>query len=91
MALLYLFGTSVIGNDLLAIPCKDSEYACFWLASANRSYDLWNIYCGMVHGWQDGSAYGVLGIRPVVTLKSNVKFTPAANNINDTQTWNISM
>ena len=39
----------------------------------------------------DGYTESITGIRPVVTLKSNVKFTPASNNINDTQTWNISM
>jgi hypothetical protein len=75
----------------LAIPCKgneSSEYAMTWLASADDSRRLWHVYC-------DGSVFGngssAFGFRPVVSLKSKVKFTPAENNINDTPTWNIAM
>jgi len=75
----------------LAIPCKgneSSEYARTWLASAYDSLRLWYVD-------YDGSVLGhftiAIGVRPVVSLKSKVKFTPAENNINDTPTWNIAM
>ena len=34
--------------------------------------------------------YMICGIRVVVTLKANVKFTLADTNVNDTTTWDIA-
>ena len=80
-------------GELLALPCKDgtSEYAWTWLASKVDSDDmtLWYVYSGgYVYFRQFGN---VLGVRPVVTLNSNVKFSEATTKINDTTTWDISI
>ena len=81
--------------DLLAIPSiRDGsydKYSTFWLASRGYSSNLLT-----VNDWgrfKDDNYYRdmICGVRPVVTLRSNVKFTPAKNNINDTQTWDISV
>ena len=79
-------------SDLLAFPCVSSGsgecYSECWLASAFDGGSLWRVESnGTIYDYHDV----VCGVRPVVVLDSSVKFTPAANNINDTQTWNISM
>ena len=79
-------------KELLAIPCKapDDKYATYWLATANGDPDdLWNVYYDGYISFGNGS--GVQGIRPVVTLVPNVKFTPAEQKTNDTTTWDISI
>ena len=84
-------GTDVSSNDLLAIPCEDptSEYAVTWLSSASSSGNLWRVTSSGDMG--DYSYNGPRGVRLVVTLKSNIKFTPAETNINGTTTWNIAI
>lgn len=84
--------TSINTNDLLAIPRKDSpsEYVQTWLAST-YSYSAGRLYYVNSNGIVSNNGFSNFGIRPVVTLKSKVKFKPAKDNINNTQTWNISM
>ena len=76
-------------SDLLAIPCKgneSSEYAQTWLASAYNDYYLWNVdYGGDVYR----SSSNVRGARPVVSLKSGIKFAENENKINSTTTYDI--
>ena len=84
-------------NDLFCVPCKEVideygetnvVYSDQWLANSADRRNLYRL--GGSH-WVNRGHDCVQGVRVVVSLKSNVKFTPAANNINDTQTWNISM
>ncbi len=76
--------------DLLAVPCKgdnSSNYAETWLATSNGNY-LWLVG---ENGKLACYANIVIGVRPVVSLKSSVKFTPASKKINNTTTWKISL
>jgi len=78
-------------NDLLAVPCKDetSKYALTWLATeGSGTYLLYSIFSD---GKVSESSAGYYGIRPVISLKTNVKFKEATTKINDTTTWNISI
>ena len=79
-------------KDLLAVPCKgneSAEYAMTWLASPSGSDDLWDVvYSGGVSN-RDGRTDG---LRAVVSLKSNIQFTPAAEKKDGiTATWDISI
>ena len=81
--------------DLLFVPRKeniDSHSATDWIVSEKPSYNdnyMWHLCLGefIGYGWGFG---GVCGVRPVVTLKSNVKFTKANTDTNDTTTWDIA-
>ena len=71
--------------DLLAIPCKDREgkFAYTWLASTFNSTNLlW--YVSGENGNISGSRDDCLGIRPVVSLVSNVSIIKGTNGV-----WNI--
>lgn len=80
-------------KDLLAVPCKgneSSEYAQVWLATPDDSSNLWYVSCyGYVLSFSNASSTS--GARAVVSLKSNVQFTPATEEINETRTWDISI
>ena len=84
-------GASLANNDLLALPCENSEsiqYAYIWLASKpNNYYNLWAVHGNGVLSYHNGN-YDY-GIRPVVTLSSDVSFKKASININDTTTWDF--
>ena len=71
-------------DNMLAIPSKDqsSYYAYYWLASANDSYFLWNVDDNGRVNYYDSSTYGV---RPVVSLVSNISITKGTNGA-----WNLS-
>ncbi len=77
-------------KDLLAVPCKEDEsdeYAMTWLASADNAYYLWRVGSyGSVSTYYDH----VRGVRSIVSLESNIKFTKASSDTNGTTTWNIS-
>ena len=70
--------------DLLAIPCKDREgkFAYTWLASTFSTNLLW--YVSGENGNISGSRDDCLGIRPVVSLVSNVSIIKGTNGV-----WNI--
>lgn len=83
-------------NDLLIIESTGTSFSVvpFYTASANSDgigmYAIGNDANNnpiMV----DGACWGSCGVRPVVTLKTNVKFTKANSNINNTQTWDIEI
>ena len=71
-------------DNMLAIPSKDKSgyYAMYWLASAYGSSSLWNVY-------YSGCVYGITscayGVRPVVSLVSNISITKGTNGA-----WNLS-
>ena len=71
-------------DNMLAIPSKDQSayYAIYWLASANDSYFLWNVDDNGRVNYYDSSTYGV---RPVVSLVSNISITKGTNGA-----WNLS-
>ena len=83
-------------SDLLVVPCKGTEsnkYCRTWLATPRDSDTV--LYCTFETGelysvYVGGYTHGAIGIRPVVTLKSSVKFTPASQKINNTTTWQLS-
>ena len=81
-------------NDLLVLPTKgnSSESMLIWTVATNDDGTGMGIY-GIANDYSvvSGASYCVLGVRPVVTLKTNVKFVKASNNINNTQTWNIEI
>lgn len=83
-------GTNISGNDLLLNSCKNhpSLVVPVWTAKANGIgiYAISENACLI-----DNACFGIVGVRPVVTLKSNVKFTKASSNINNTQTWDIEI
>lgn len=84
--------TMETNKDLLAIPCKDfpSNYAMFWFATTGKSNaQLYALDYNA--GISQYACNGVGGLRIVITLKPNIKFIKAEENINDTQTWNISI
>ena len=69
------WGNSVENDDLFAIPCNElnkDEYSYCWLSSAYLGkQQLWSIInTGKIVN-QNGKT---LGIRPVVSLKTNIKF-----------------
>ncbi len=84
----YVNGTEF--KELLAIPCKENKsdkYATTWLDSAFNDLDLWVVH---YYGYVSDGTFNAYGVRPIVSLESNVKFTPASSNENETTTWNIS-
>lgn len=90
-------GTILTGaSDLLVVKDRDAvaEAVPVWTSSsgadAGYAEGIWAI--GLEPPKISGdSCYGPCGVRPVVTLKPNVKFTKASNNINNTQTWDIEI
>lgn len=78
-------------TNLLTIPCKDfqSESAVTWVSSASNNIYLY--YINSVNVLLNATKVNLIGIRPIVTLKSNINFVPANTNINNTKTWNITM
>ncbi len=81
-------GTSVTAakyQDLLAVPATNSgNYAYYWLASAYNSRDLW---CVDSSGYVYSNSYYANGVRPVVSLKSEV----LAEGTDMIGAWNINM
>ncbi len=81
-----------MGEDLFSIPCdelNENEYAAYWLASPYYSQQLWSI-------WNDGKIKNqnskTLGIRPVVTLVSNIKFEKNNESTDNGKVeWNIKI
>ena len=71
-------------DNMLAIPSKDQSYyyAYYWLASARSSSRLWCVNC---NGHVDDSIYNASGVRPVVSLVSNISITKGTNGA-----WNLS-
>ena len=83
--------------DLLIVPAKNDEsgskhYSSIWLASSYNNRYLWYMrYNGEVYrNFQNYIEYYIGGVRPVVTLESNIKFTQANSNEKWTTTWDIS-
>lgn len=76
-------------NNLLAIPTTTSttsNFACYWLASPYSSSSLWYVrYDGRVN--YGGSSNYVDGVRPVVSLKSEV----LATGTDMIGAWNITI
>ena len=72
-------------DNMLAIPSKDQlgKYARYWLASAYNSGNLWDVdFYGRVFINEYHVTYGV---RPVVSLVSNISITKGTNGA-----WNLS-
>ena len=71
-------------DNMLAIPSKDQSgyYAIYWLASAYSSNNLWYVNNGGYVNYNYSNAYGV---RPVVSLVSNISITKGTNGA-----WNLS-
>ena len=71
-------------DNMLAIPCKDqsSHYVYYLLASADNGNGLWIVgNSGRVYG----NYYNTYGVRPVVSLVSNISITKGTNGA-----WNLS-
>ena len=92
-------GDFIDSTDLLVaecIECEDIEnsmyadkYVDYWLATEVNSQVLWKVTkSGYLY---DYSGFGKLGIRTVVTLKSDVKFTQNSINEEDITIWDISI
>ncbi len=87
--------TDMNGNDingLLAVPCGGSQsgkWAYLWLGTKTGSVNLWSLYGfnGAVYS-SDGYSKA-LGIRPIVTLKANIKFSKSSESSEDKIIWNI--
>ena len=90
-------GTNISSNDLLAIPCKApnaSEYATLWIPYSNPWEDednldemFWINSDGEIHGYSEQRS----GVRVVVTLTSNVKYSLAerSNSTDMVKTWDL--
>ena len=78
------YSTYVKFYNMLAIPSKDQSgyYAIYWLASAYSSNNLWYVNNGGYVNYNYSNAYGV---RPVVSLVSNISITKGTNGA-----WNLS-
>ena len=71
-------------NDLFAIPSSDQEsaYASYYLANSAANYYLWaSYYSGHIV-----YTYAYMGVRPIVSLKTNVLTTGKTNNV-----WQINI
>ena len=79
-------------KNLLLIPCRKNDETVFaetWLASGNgNDYLRLIISDGCYYDNDNGGV--VAGVRPVVTLETNVKFTKVNSDTNGTTTWNIT-
>lgn len=87
---------TTINNDILLILNKDtsSSPVNYWTVAANN--DGRGIYAisgtGVDSIYMEGnSCFGACGVRPVVYLKSNIKFTKSENKINGITTWDIEI
>lgn len=87
---------TTINNDILLILNKDtsSSPVNYWTVAANN--DGRGIYAisgtGVDSIYMEGNAcMGACGVRPVVYLKSNIKFTKSENKINGITTWDIEI
>ena len=96
------WNSNVSTNDLLAIPCKspnESSYAGTWMAYSHPFWDDWaedydysevlTVYHGNGEVWSLSGFQS--GVRCVVTLTSNVKYSLAegSNSTDALKTWNI--
>ena len=71
-------------DNMLAIPSKDKSryYARYWLASVSYTEHLW---CVSIDGRLYGDFESHYGVRPVVSLVSNISITKGTNGA-----WNLS-
>lgn len=80
------------GEDLFSIPCdelNENEYAPYWLASPYYSQQLWSIW---IKGTIQNQNSKTLGIRPVVTLVSNIKFERSNESAGNKKVeWNLKL
>lgn len=80
------------GEDLFSIPCdelNENEYAPYWLASPYYSQQLWSIW---INGKIQNQNSKTLGIRPVVTLVSNIKFERSNESSGNKKVeWNLKL
>ena len=78
-------------EDLIFVPCDSSKYAIVWLGRfPDGDHDYWDVAVTCSEGYVGSYNARVTGVRPVVTLKANVKFTPANSDTNETTTWDIA-
>ena len=85
------YETDISSNDLFAIPCKEPEnleYAKTWLALAMTPSVMWGTSS---EGTPIGFAYETLGVRCVVSLAPNIRFSLAegSNSTDTLKTWNL--
>lgn len=78
-------------KDLFALSCSDGGYAIYWLATACDEQTQGQLHRVHSIGYLKPNNDQVVGVRPVVSLNSNVQFTQATEKINDTTTWDISI
>lgn len=70
-------------------PIKTDRYVDYWLASEVNDTVLWKMTrAGYLY---DYSGFDKSGIRTVVTLKTDVKFTQSSINDDDITVWKISL
>ena len=79
-------------KDLFAVPCKGNESSAYSKTLLATRIDDQFLYCVDVDSWF-WYTERLAGVRPVVSLKSNVKFIPVPESewINGTTTWGISI
>lgn len=80
------------GEDLFSIPCNsnnEGEYGTYYLGTNYYGQQMWGVN---LSGQVVNLNSGIKGIRPVVTLKTNIKFTKDDKESTDSRiVWNISL